>query len=164
VDQHRKAVRFVQVDEDAKLDRLSNDGASDEAKFNSLRSEAPDPEAALTTASAKSEVEKALAKAISELAVEDRLLVKLDYFDGLKLREAGAVLGVHEATASRRLVKIQRDIRAATRDGLAKERGWKQAEIDAAFAEAGAFLNIDVEGMIKASQDEVADKRAVPKV
>jgi RNA polymerase sigma-70 factor (ECF subfamily) len=163
VDQHRKAVRFVQVDEDAQLDRLSSDGASNEAAIHTLRSDSPDPEAALATASAKGEVEKALAKAIGELAVEDRLLVKLYYFDGLKLREAGAVLGVHEATASRRLVKIQRDIREVTSNSLAKDHGWKPAEIDAAFAEADALLNIDVEGMLKGAQEEAADKRAVPK-
>jgi hypothetical protein len=50
-----------------------------------------------------------------------------------------------------------------TSNSLAKDHGWKPAEIDAAFAEADALLNIDVEGMLKGAQEEAADKRAVPK-
>jgi RNA polymerase sigma factor (sigma-70 family) len=56
-------------------------------------------------------MQRALAGSIKEMSPEDRLLVKLYYFDGLRLKEAGAVLGVHEATASRRLTKIHAELR-----------------------------------------------------
>jgi DNA-directed RNA polymerase specialized sigma subunit len=43
---------------------------------------------------AAADVEQALGQAMAELADEDRLLMKLYYFEGLRLREAGVVLGV----------------------------------------------------------------------
>ena len=73
------------------------------------------PEDELATNLASAAVEQAFARALGELEDEDRLLVKLYYFDGLRLREAGAVLGVHEATASRRLTRIHGDVRKRAR-------------------------------------------------
>ena len=64
------------------------------------------PEVEVSDKRASADLQKALAASIGHLSDEDRLLVKLYYFDGLKLREAGAILGVHEATASRRLTRI----------------------------------------------------------
>ncbi len=79
---------------------------------------------------------------------EDRLLVKLYYFDNLRLREAGAVLGVHEATASRRLTRIQTDLRKRVGEILIGERGWTKAETESSFAEVGQHLDTDVEALL----------------
>jgi hypothetical protein len=86
---------------------------------------------------------------VQELNAEDRLLVKLYYFDNLRLREAGAVLGVHEATASRRLSRIQTHLRKRVSEILVGERGWTKAEAERSFAEVGQQLDTDVEALLK---------------
>jgi hypothetical protein len=93
-------------------------------------------------------VEAALAKSLSELSAEDRLLVKLYYFDGLKLREAGAILGVHEATASRRLTRVQTDLRKRVEDLLTKEHSWSKAEVLRGLSQAAQLLQSDIEAMV----------------
>ena len=76
------------------------------------------------------------------------MLVKLYYFDGLRLREAGAVLGVHEATASRRLSRIHTEVRQRVESILMKERGWTREEMTRSLAEVSAHLETDVELML----------------
>ncbi|HXI62812.1 MAG TPA: sigma factor-like helix-turn-helix DNA-binding protein, partial [Pyrinomonadaceae bacterium] len=92
-------------------------------------------------------------RALAELPDEDRLLMKLYYFDGLRLREAGAVLGVHEATASRRLTRIHGDVRQQVETILMKEHGWTKAEAARSLSEVAEHLQTDVEPMLVAKSD-----------
>ncbi|MDT5121313.1 MAG: polymerase sigma-70 factor, subfamily [Acidobacteriota bacterium] len=147
IDQHRKSSRLVQTEVDADFDRLARESHQGEESF-SITSAPPDPESALADKSAAGDVEAALAQALTELAPEDRLLVKLYYFDGLRLREAGAVLGVHEATASRRLTRIQGEVRVRVEAILMKEHGWTQAETGRSLSEAAMNLEGDLELML----------------
>ena len=146
VDQHRKQSRLVQTDEDADLDRLAQN--RDDGNEQLLSVGAVDPEQSLSDRSAGAEMQKALARSVKELSDEDRLLVKLYYFDGLRLREAGAVLGVHEATASRRLTRIHGDLRRFVERILIGEKGWTKSETDRSFAELAIHLDGDLEGLI----------------
>jgi len=82
------------------------------------------------------------------MAAEDRLLVKLYYFDGLRLREAGAVLGVHEATASRRLTRIHADLRQQVERLLIEQEGWTQPETAQAFSEVALNFEADIEPLL----------------
>lgn len=127
VDRHRRTSRLVQTEEASDFDRLA---ASESAQHDDgWRPRAlPDPESALAEGEAARAVEEALAQALGELTGEDRLLVKLYYFDGLRLKEAGAVLGVHEATASRRLTRLHGDIRRRVETILVSERRWTREE------------------------------------
>jgi RNA polymerase sigma-70 factor, ECF subfamily len=147
IDQHRRQSRLVQTEEDADFDRLAQDAQKGEGAFN-LTHASPDPEHAFSERSAAHDVEDALAEAMRELAPEDRLLVKLYYFDGLKLREAGAVMGVHEATASRRLTRIHGEIRMKVESILMKEHGWTAAETALSLSEAATHLESDLELML----------------
>lgn len=147
VDNFRQQSRLVQTEEDADLDRL--------ARFDGqpLVAGLPTPEQAMSDRFAQLDMQKALNEAIHELPAEDRLLVKLYYFDNLRLREAGAVLGVHEATASRRLTRIQSDLRKRVTKILIDERGWTQAETERSFAEVARYLDADLESWVKQSTD-----------
>ncbi|MDQ3474278.1 MAG: sigma-70 family RNA polymerase sigma factor [Acidobacteriota bacterium] len=145
VDQHRKQSRLVQTDEDADLDRLAQRGDSNEQVISVG---AINPEQSLSDKFAGAEMQKALARSVKELSDEDRLLVQLYYFDGLRLREAGAVLGVHEATASRRLTRIHGDLRRFVERILIGEKGWTKSETDRSFAELAIHLDGDLEGLI----------------
>lgn len=141
VDRHRRSSRLVQTEEDADFDRLMNDGDHDRGVFSVEA--APDPERALAERQAAETVRAALARVIAGLAAEDRLLVKLYYFDGLRLREAGAVLGVHEATASRRLTRLHAEIRRGVETLLVAEHRWTPEEISRTLADVAARLDAD---------------------
>ena len=146
VDQHRKQSRLVQTDEDADLDRLAQN--LDDGNEQLLSAGAVNPEQSLANKIAGAEMQKALARSFEELSDEDRLLVKLYYFDGLRLREAGAVLGVHEATASRRLTRIHGDLRRFVERILITEKGWSQSETNRSFAELATHLDGDLERLV----------------
>lgn len=145
VDYHRKHSRLIQAEDDADFDRLTR-GGDEKQRF--ISAQAPNPEQIMSEKLAGSEVQDALARSIKELSDEDRLLVKLYYFDGLRLREAGVVLGVHEATASRRLTKMHGELRARVERILTQERGWTKAEAERSFAEVALHLEADLEPLL----------------
>jgi RNA polymerase sigma-70 factor, ECF subfamily len=146
VDQHRKQSRLVQTEDDADFDRLARNADDSQQQFFSTR--AANPEQMMSDKLTGTEVREALARSIEELSDEDRLLVKLYYFDGLRLREAGAVLGVHEATASRRLTRIHSELRLNVEKILIQERGWTKAETEHSFAEVALHLEADLEPLL----------------
>ncbi|MBV9210013.1 MAG: sigma-70 family RNA polymerase sigma factor [Acidobacteria bacterium] len=153
VDQHRKSARLVQTEEDADFDRLARASSRPEESFSAAQAPS-NPEHALSEQRAAGDVEAALAAALAELEAEDRLLVKLYYFDGLRLREAGAVLGVHEATASRRLTRVHGLIRKRVEAILMKEHGWTRGETARTLSEAAAHLETDLELMLSETVPE----------
>ncbi|HEV2836850.1 MAG TPA: sigma-70 family RNA polymerase sigma factor [Pyrinomonadaceae bacterium] len=148
VDTFRKQSKLVQAEEDADLDRLARDARIGEAQTLATTA-SQNPEQSLSNRFAQTDMQQALNKAIKELAPDDRLLVKLYYFDDLRLREAGVVLGVHEATASRRLTRIQSDLRKRVSQILIDERGWTKAETERSFAEVAQHLDTDLEALMK---------------
>ncbi len=149
IDQHRRQARLIQTEEDSDLDRLAHDLEERSATPTAFHS-SPNPEDELARDLAGADVERALGRALSELNSKDRLLMKLYYFDGLRLREAGAVLGFHEATASRRLTRIHREVREKVETILMKEHGWTKAEAVASLAEVAMHLQTEVEPLLSA--------------
>jgi len=147
VDTYRRQSRLVQTEEDADLDRLANELPKLHPEAV-IASSLQNPEQVISNRFAESEMQSALSKAITELSAEDRLLVKLYYFDNLRLREAGSVLGVHEATASRRLTRIHSDLRNRVSQILIEERGWTKAETERSFTEVAQYLNADLEKLV----------------
>ena len=145
VDQHRKQSRLVQTEEDADFDRIIQQG-KDESNWSG-HGGVVDPEREVSTKLAGAQMQKALAASIQQLSAEDRLLVKLYYFDGLKLHEAGALLGVHEATASRRLTRIYADLKERV-EAVLKAQGWTKAETRRAFSEVALHLEADIEPLL----------------
>ena len=146
VDTFRKQSRLVQTEEDADLDRLARD--TPVAEGQPVLAGIANPEESMSNRYAQTDLQQALSKSVADLPAEDRLLVKLYYFDNLRLREAGAVLGVHEATASRRLTRIQTDLRKRVTKILIEERGWTQSETDRSFAELAQNLDTDLEAIL----------------
>src|SRR5438445_5311166 len=82
VDQFRKQSKFVQIEEDREFENLANEAAgSDNHHFVSHHE---NPEDLLTESQTASDVSEALSAAIAALDAEDRLILKLYYFDDLK--------------------------------------------------------------------------------
>ena len=150
IDQHRKQSRLVQAEQDSDFDRIVQNGHQQDW---SGREAIINPEDETSQKLAAAQMQQALSRALQALAAEDRLLVKLYYFDGLRLKEAGAVLGVHEATASRRLTRIHTELRGDVETILVKEKGWTKSETNTAFSELALNLETDIEPLL------VADKR-----
>ena len=146
IDQHRKQSRLVQTEEDADFDRIIQQG-QDENQWSG-HGGTIDPEVEISKKLAAAEMQKALARSVRNLSAEDRLLVKLYYFDDLRLREAGAVLGVHEATASRRLTRIHADLRQQVQRILIEEKGWTKPETERAFSDIALHIESDVEPLL----------------
>ena len=148
VDTFRKQSRLVQTEEDTDLDRLARDSQIGDSVLAGVSARAVNPEESMSNRFAETDMQQALSKSVQELSAEDRLLVKLYYFDNLRLREAGAVLGVHEATASRRLTRIQTDLRKRVTKILMDEHGWTQSETERSFAELAQHLDTDLEAVL----------------
>ena len=146
VDMFRKQSRLVQTEEDTDLDRLAREAKVTEGQ--AVLAGIPNPEESMSNRFAQTDMQQALSRSVEELQAEDRLLVKLYYFDNLRLREAGAVLGVHEATASRRLTRIQSDLRKRVTKILIDERGWTQSETERSFSELAQHLDTDLEAVL----------------
>ena len=154
IDQHRKQSRLVQTEEDSDFDRIAQSAHHHDWTG---RDPVVNPEVETSRRFAASEIHQALSRAVQELAAEDRLLVKLYYFDGLRLKEAGAVLGVHEATASRRLTRVHGEVRRQVESVLMNEKGWTKSETDAAFSELAVSLDTDIERLLAA--DNISTKK-----
>ena len=147
IDRHRRTARLIQTEADADFDRLAQESDGESAAAGVFHS-APDPEESLSQNVAAAAIERALAQALSELEDEDRLLMKLYYFDGLRLREAGALLGVHEATASRRLTRIHADVRKRVEALLLTEHVWTRDEATRSLSQVATNLQMEVESML----------------
>ena len=157
VDRHRRVAKLVQTEEASDFDRL----ADSEPTGDGWRpATAPDPERALSETEAARSVADALARSVAELGDEDRLLVRLYYFDGLRLKEAGAVLGVHEATASRRLTRVHGEIRKRVETILTSECGWTREETAATLAQAAALLDTDLASLVTPERGAAPGGRA----
>lgn len=143
VDIHRRTSRLVQTEEAGEFDRAVGEDVDGDAW---RAAPPPNPENELAEVETKRTVMSALGRSISELGDEDRLLVKLYYLDGLRLKQAGALMGFHEATASRRLSRIHGDIRARVERILIDEAHWTREETNRALAEI-ATSGADTEEM-----------------
>ena len=146
IDQHRKQSRLVQTEEDADFDRIIQHGQ--EENTWSGHGEVPNPELQVSAKFAGAQMQKALTESVKQLSAEDRLLVKLYYFDGLRLREAGAMLGVHEATASRRLTRVHTELREQVEKMLIEKEGWTRPETERAFTEVALKMEADIEPLL----------------
>jgi len=159
IDRHRREARLVHTEADAELDRLSQTEGLEISQGDGLHGDV-NPEEALARNLAAVAVEKALAHALRSLDDEDRLLIKLYYFDGLRLREAGAVLGFHEATASRRLTRIQNEVRKRVEKELMDEHGWTKSEAARSLSQIATSLQTDVESLLKAPEPSLVQPAA----
>jgi len=146
VDEFRKQSKFVQIEEAREFENLANESSenSDNAKIVHASS---NPEENFSAKQTQRDVSDALKQAISNLEAEDKLILKLYYFDDLKLKDIGNTLGFHEATASRKIVRIQTDVRKSVERILIAEHGWKKEELKRYLTDAASKLDVGLERM-----------------
>ena len=146
IDQFRKMKKLVQIEEDREFENLAQISA-EKTGNDAVVSKSANPEEIFSENEAQKDVSNSLKQAIAELEVEDRLILKLYYFDDLKLKDIGATLGFHEATASRKLARLQSDIRKSVEKILQNQHGWKQDEVKRNLSDAASKLGISFEKM-----------------
>ena len=148
VDQYRKVSKFVQIEEDREFENLANEAAgSDDHHFTSR---IDDPEQMFTETQTASDGTEALSAAVAGLDAEDRLIMKLYYFDDLKLKDIAATFGYHEATASRKLTRVQADIRKGVEKELRNKHGWTDGEVKKYLSDTASGLGVNLETMFAA--------------
>lgn len=147
IDAFRKTSRYVQVEEDRELEVLASNA---DTSNGNLISRSDDPESSLVASDMRRSLSLAIKCGVSDLEPEDRLIIKLYYFDGLKLKQIADTFGYHEATASRRLSRIQGDLRKSVEKRLRDEHGWTDTEITTELAETAAAMGLNVEKMFAA--------------
>ena len=122
-----------------------------------------DPPAAETDTPAPPEdtdaLGRAVADAIAKCAAEERYLLASYYLDGQTLAEVARVLGVHEATVSRRLQRVVKGIRKQVvrnleRQGLSPRRAREALETDP------RDLDVNLKKLLQQTQVESFQDRA----
>jgi RNA polymerase sigma-70 factor (ECF subfamily) len=149
IDEFRKQSKFVQIEEDREFDNLAS-GADGSNGLHVTAAAADNPEEMLTAARSVSDVSSALSTAINALEDEDRLILKLYYFESLKLKDIAAMFGYHEATASRKLTRLQSEIRKGVEKTLQNKHGWTESEVKRHLSETAASLGLSMESMFAA--------------
>lgn len=144
IDEYRKQSRYVQIEENREFENLAED-ASNHTGRDLVVHHADNPEDLLTNESSSRDVSLALKHAVETLDAEDKLVMKLYYFDDLKLKEIATMFGYHEATASRKLVRIQTEIRKSVEKKLRSEHGWSEIEVKHYLSETASKLGLSVE-------------------
>lgn len=147
IDQFRKTSKFVQVEEAREFENLANE-SSERTENLSVVAHTDNPEDIFGEKQMARDVSKALNAAIGELGDEDRMLLKLYYFDDMKLKEIGQMLGFHEATASRKVVRIQSEIRKSVERILQSSHNWSEEEVKRYLTETASKLGISLEKLV----------------
>ena len=147
IDNFRKESKFVQIEESREFENLANESSENSENAKVVHG-SDNPEENFSRRQTEKDVSDALKSAVSELEAEDRLILKLYYFDDLKLKDIGATLGFHEATASRKLVRIQTEIRKSVEKNLQTKHGWRKDEVKRHLADAASKLGMNFEKLL----------------
>lgn len=147
IDEFRKQSRLVQVEEDREFENLANESSS-RSENSSVMAQHSNPEDIFGEKQMSRDVSRALKRAIDELGDEDRLLLKLYYFDDVKLKDLGQMFGFHEATASRKIARIQNELRKSVERILQSEHNWSESEVAKYLTETAERLGISLERLI----------------
>ncbi|MGA3129962.1 MAG: sigma-70 family RNA polymerase sigma factor [Terracidiphilus sp.] len=104
-------------------------------------------------------LEQAIEQAVSTREAEERYLLATYYLDGKTLLEIGRVLGVHEATVSRRLRRAEKEIRKQILKHLQRGGMGRRAAEEAMGADA-RDLEVNLKKLLQNSQSEAFQEQA----
>jgi RNA polymerase sigma-70 factor (ECF subfamily) len=121
---------------------------------------APDPEP-VTPERELSLLERALEQALSERDAEDRYLLAAYYLDGQTLLEIARVLGVHEATVSRKLKRATQGARKQVLKNL-QRGGLSRRAAEEALGADPRDLDVNLKKLLQHSQMEAFQEQAAP--
>jgi RNA polymerase sigma-70 factor (ECF subfamily) len=129
-----------------------------EEPIEELDSPAPEP-LPQTPARELSLLERAIEQAVSSCNAEERYLLAAYYLDGQTLLEIARVLGVHEATVSRRLHRTADQIRKQILKKL-QRRGMSRRAAQEAMGADARDLEVNLKKLLQNSQSEAFQEQA----
>jgi RNA polymerase sigma-70 factor (ECF subfamily) len=148
IDRKRVTARFEQVEEVEEFDRLARGSTAMGAQGHSGMTAPPSRPDQIEDRRLREATEAALTRAVAAMDARDRLLLNYYYFDDLKLREIGQLMGVHEATISRWVARAQREVRRRTEEILQRDFGMRRAQI-AECLELAARSEVDLRDLLR---------------
>jgi len=101
----------------------------------------------------------ALASAIRALGPPDRLRLSSYYLQRLTLAQIGRVMGEHEATVSRKLDRIRRDLRVAVERTLRDEQKLSDPEVKACLECAQDDTGLDLDELLRNRAARVGERQ-----
>jgi RNA polymerase sigma-70 factor, ECF subfamily len=135
-DHHRQTSRLVQTEEPEEMDRLAHAAEKSPPKSTTDLDYVRDRY--------RDAVARSLRRAIGELESRERLLLAYYYYDEMTLRDIGKFFGVHEATISRWLTKVQKHVRKLVEKSLARDHSFNRREVAEAIELAAEQLDLTV--------------------
>jgi RNA polymerase sigma-70 factor, ECF subfamily len=117
--------------------------------------------AADTPAGQLSRLERAIEKALRECGAEERFLLAAYYLDGQTLLKIARVLGVHEATVSRKLKRVIEDTRKEVFRNL-QRNGLSRRAAEEALGADPRDLEMNLKKLLQNSQTKTFKEQAVP--
>lgn len=124
VDEIRRTQKMQPIENEEGDEHLAIAGRAETAKADAFDPERPKHLAML---------QGALVAGLDALTPRERLRLAYYYSDGRTLAEIGRMLGEHEATVSRKLDRIRRDLRRAIETRLRDEKKLSKAQVQACF-------------------------------
>ncbi len=117
-----------------RLRRERSPDPSSEERLRDVESSGPvDPEFDYLKLRYRPVYERAFEAALMALPDRDRLLLRLQYVDGLKLDAIAALYRIHRSTAARWRARIRRDLLESTRQRLHESVHLTDSEFDSVF-------------------------------
>jgi RNA polymerase sigma-70 factor (ECF subfamily) len=110
-----------------------------------------------------SQLELAIKDALRERDAEERFLLAAYYLDGQTLLEIARVLGVHEATVSRKLRRAIEGTRKQVLRNLQRS-GLSRRAAEEALGADPRDLNVNLKKLLQNSQTEAFQEQAAPRV
>ena len=104
----------------------------------------------------------ALSAALRALAPPDRLRLSSYYLQRLTLAQIGRLMGEHEATVSRKLDRIRRDLRAGVETVLRDEHKLSDAQVEACLDCAQDDAGLDLDDILRNREARVAGRQEKP--
>jgi RNA polymerase sigma factor (sigma-70 family) len=104
----------------------------------------------------------ALARAVRALAPDDRLRLCSYYLQRLTLAQIGRVMGEHEATVSRKLDRVRKDLRSAVERSLRDQHKLSDAEVQACIECAQDDAGLDLDELLRDPEARTGPRQERP--
>jgi RNA polymerase sigma-70 factor, ECF subfamily len=124
----------------------ARESTSDPSELDAI--EPSDLELDLVKAEYRSAVQAAMDEAAHQLEPGDRHLLRQHFVAGLTVDQLGAVLGVHRATAARRLAKARESLAQRTREIVATQLRLADNELEEIFGLVSSKLSLSIRKML----------------
>jgi RNA polymerase sigma-70 factor (ECF subfamily) len=126
----------------AAFDHVRRHMAEEELPLERLANSTLAPDEALEGARQVPRLHESLEATLSALSVDDRMLLKLHYLDGVSLDRLSAIMQLHRATVARRIATLRRQVVAEVGRRLGSRFGTHPSEFRSMWRTFGRHLQV----------------------